>query len=80
MASFEFLWLGMPCTVQTSNRSRVVNYRADLRRTASARWDGNIPPKRGSIKVAIDYYYKSDELDLDNITKTDPRRTYRISI
>lgn len=59
----------MPCTVQSSNRSRVVNYRADLRHVARARWDGNIPPLRGKVNVAIHFYYRTDELDVDNIIK-----------
>ena len=69
MASFEFVRLGMPCSVQTANRSRVVNYKADLRRIARARWDGNMPPTQGRVKVAIDFYYETDELDVDNIIK-----------
>jgi crossover junction endodeoxyribonuclease RusA len=69
MTSFEFVRLGIPCTVQTRNKSRLDNYRRDVRRAATARWSGNIAPLAVPVSVTINYYYTSDALDVDNIIK-----------
>ena len=56
--------------MQTANKSRVVNYKAELRRIARSRWDGNIPPVRGPVEVKIGLYYLGrDEVDVDNVIK-----------
>ena len=69
MASFEFVRLGIPCTVQTRNPSRLDNYRRDVRRAARALWPGEVAPLTVVVKVSISYYYTSDEIDIDNIIK-----------
>jgi len=69
MPSFEFVRLGIPCTVQIRNKSRLDNYRRDLRRIALGLWDGNIAPIALPVSVVISYYYTSDILDVDNIIK-----------
>lgn len=70
MASFDFVRLGTPCTVQTANRSRLSNYKLDVRRSARLRWPGDIPPTYGQVKVTIEYYYTGlDDIDVDNIIK-----------
>ena len=69
MPTFEFVRLGIPCTVQTRNKSRLDNYRRDLRRVAVGLWDGNEPPVTVPVSVTINYYFTSDVLDVDNIIK-----------
>lgn len=69
MLTFEFVRLGVPCTVQTKNKSRLDNYKRDLRRAATARWPGDVPPLTLPISVVITYYYRVDALDVDNIFK-----------
>jgi crossover junction endodeoxyribonuclease RusA len=69
MPSFEFVRLGVPCTVQTRNKSRLDNYRRDIRRAAVSRWPGNVLPLTVPVRVFISYYYTSDVLDVDNIIK-----------
>ena len=69
MATFEFVRLGVPCTVQTQNKSRLDNYRRDLRRIATGLWDGNTAPVTLPVSVVISYYYLADVLDIDNIIK-----------
>ncbi len=69
MPIFEFVRLGIPCTVQTRNKSRLDNYRRDLRRVAVGLWDGNKPSVTVPVSVIIRYYFTSDVLDVDNITK-----------
>ncbi len=53
MPVFEFVRLGIPCTVQTRNKSRLDNYRRDLRRIAVGLWDGNEPPVIVPVSVTI---------------------------
>ncbi len=69
MPVFEFVRLGIACTVQTRNKSRLDNYRRDLRRIALGLWDGNTAPVVLPVRVVISYYYTSDVLDVDNIIK-----------
>jgi len=69
MPSFEFARLGVPCTVQTRNKSRLDNYKRDVRRAAVALWPGNAVPLAVPVRVIISYYYTSDVLDVDNIIK-----------
>ena len=69
MPSFEFVRLGVPCTVQTRNKSRLDNYKRDVRRAATALWPGNVLPLAVPVSVTISYYYTSDALDVDNIIK-----------
>lgn len=69
MPSFEFVRLGVPCTVQTRNKSRLDNYKRDVRRAATARWPGNVVPLTIPVSVTLSYHYTSDALDVDNIIK-----------
>ncbi len=69
MASFEFIRLGIPCTVQTRNKSRLENYRRDVRRAAKVRWPGDVPPLTVPVSVAVSHFYTVDEIDIDNILK-----------
>lgn len=69
MPSFEFVRLGIPCTVQTKNKSRLDNYKRDVRRAATARWPGDVVPLTVPASVTLSYYYTSDALDVDNIIK-----------
>lgn len=69
MSSFEFVRLGVPCTVQTRNKSRLDNYKRDVRRAATVRWPGNALPLAVPVRVTISYHYTSDALDVDNIIK-----------
>ncbi len=69
MSSFEFVRLGVPCTVQTRNKSRQDNYKRDVRRAATARWPADLVPLSVSVSVTLSYYYTSDALDVDNIIK-----------
>jgi len=69
MRSFEFVRLGVPCTVQTRNKSRLDNYKRDVRRAATAQWLGNVAPSTIPVSVTLSYYYTSDVLDVDNIIK-----------
>lgn len=69
MPSFEFVRLGVPCTVQTRNKSRLDNYKRDVRRSATARWPRNVAPLTVPVRVTLSYYYTSDVLDVDSIIK-----------
>lgn len=69
MPSFEFVRLGVPYTVQTRNKSRLDNYKRDVRRAAVARWPGDVAPLTVPVSVTLSYYYTSDALDVDNIIK-----------
>jgi len=69
MSAFEFVRLGIPCTVQTANKSRLDNYKRDVRRAAAAVWPGDVSPLVVSARVTISYFYKSDEIDVDNLIK-----------
>lgn len=69
MLTFEFVRLGVPCSVQTKNKSRVENYRRDVRRAAVARWPGNSPPVIVSVSVMLTHFYIEDTMDVDNIIK-----------
>lgn len=69
MPSFEFVRLGVPCTVQTRNKSRLDNYRRDLRRIAAGQWDSSTAPITLPVSVVISYYYTTDVLDINNIIK-----------
>jgi hypothetical protein len=70
MATFDFVRLGIPCTLQTANRSRLANYKQDMRRIACARWPGDIDPFDGPVSVTISYYYAGvTDIDVDNIIK-----------
>lgn len=69
MLTFEFVRLGVPCTVQTHNRSRIENYKQDVRRAAVARWPGNSHPLIVSVSVVLTYFFTMDIMDVDNIIK-----------
>lgn len=66
---FEFVRLGVPCTVQTRNKSRLDNYRQDVRRIARFRWPGDAAMLDVAVSVSLSYYYAVDILDVDNIIK-----------
>ena len=74
MPSFEFVRLGIPCTVQTRNKSRLDNYKRDVRRAATIRWPGNVAPLTLPVSVTLSYYHTSDVLDVDNIIKAEVKR------
>jgi len=57
MLTFEFVRLGVPCTVQTQNRSRIENYKRDVRRAAVNRWPGNNLPLTIPVSVIPTYFY-----------------------
>lgn len=69
MLTFEFVRLGVPCTVQTRNRSRMDNYKKDIRRAAVARWPGNSSSLLVPVSVTLTYFYTNDLLDVDNVIK-----------
>ena len=69
MLTFEFVRLGVPCTVQTKNKSRIENYKQDLRRMAVARWPGNSPQLIVPVSIYLTYFYTADIMDVDNIIK-----------
>lgn len=69
MPSFEFVRLGIPCTVQTRNPSRLKNYRQDIRRIARFRWPGDAVTLDVTVSVRLSYFYTTDILDVDNIIK-----------
>ena len=69
MPSFDFVRLGIPCTVQTRNKSRLENYRQDVRRIARFRWPGDIAALTVMVSVTLSYHYTVDILDVDNIIK-----------
>ncbi len=69
MPSFDFVRLGIPCTVQTRNKSRLDNYRQDVRRIARFRWPGDVAALAVTVSVSLSYYYTVDILDVDNIIK-----------
>ena len=69
MPVFDFVRLGIPCTVQTRNKSRLDNYRRDVRRIARFRWPGDASALAVTVSVTLNYYYTVDVLDVDNIIK-----------
>ena len=69
MPAFDFVRLGIPCTVQTRNKSRLDNYRRDVRRIARFRWPGDAAALAVAVSVSLNYYYTVDVLDVDNIIK-----------
>ena len=69
MPFFEFVRLGIPCTVQTRNKSRLDNYRQDVRRIARFHWPGDAAMLDVTVSVSLSYYYTADVLDVDNIIK-----------
>ena len=69
MPSFEFVRLGIPCTVQTRNKSRLDNCRRDVRRIARFRWPSDAAALDVTVGVSLSYYYAVDVLDVDNIIK-----------
>lgn len=69
MLTFEFVRLGVPCTVQTKDKSRMENYKRDVRRSAVDRWPGNSSPLLVPVSVTLMYFYTQDIMDVDNIIK-----------
>jgi len=69
MLTFEFVRLGVPCTVQTKNKSRIENYKQDVRRAAVARWPGSSLPLTVPVSVILTFFYTEDIMDVDNIIK-----------
>lgn len=69
MLTFEFYRLGAPCTVQTQNKSRMSNYRQEIRRGAVDRWPGDLSPITVPVSVTLSYFYTQDLMDVDNIIK-----------
>ena len=69
MPSFEFVRLGIPCTVQTRNKSRLENYRRDVQCIARFRWPSDVAALDVMVSVSLSYYYAVDVLDVDNIIK-----------
>ena len=60
MPSFDFVRLGIPCTVQTRNKSRLDNYRQEIRRIARFRWPGDAAMLEVPVRVSLGYFYTSD--------------------
>ena len=69
MLTFEFVRLGVPCTVQTQNKSRMDNYKRDIRRAAVSRWPGNSLPLLVPVSATLTYFDTNDLMDVDNIIK-----------
>jgi crossover junction endodeoxyribonuclease RusA len=64
---FDFIVEGAPLSVQTKSKSKQKR-RQRFRNKARTAW-GNNPPVNQQIRVVISYFYKRDNIDIDNIVK-----------
>jgi len=69
MIPFEFTIAGPPVSAQTKSRTRLQQWKQDVRAAAQARVPVSAQPTDAEVQVAITYYYEGDTPDVDNIIK-----------
>lgn len=69
MLPFEFTIQGPPVSHQTRNRTRLQQWKADVRTAAQARVAAGHTPVPDPVTITITYYYEGDSPDVDNIIK-----------
>jgi Holliday junction resolvase RusA-like endonuclease len=67
---WDFVVPGVPVSIQTKNKRRKAQYRAQVAAAARAAWpDPAIPPLTGELQIHITYYHDNAPLDTDNSMK-----------
>jgi Holliday junction resolvase RusA-like endonuclease len=69
MIPFEFTIAGPPVSAQTKSRTRLQQWKQDVRAAAQAHVPVGAKPTDAEVRVAITYYYEGDTPDVDNIIK-----------
>lgn len=69
MLPFEFTIQGPPVSNQTRNRTRLQQWKLDVRAAAQARVIPGAVPAADAVQITITYYYEGDSPDVDNIIK-----------
>jgi crossover junction endodeoxyribonuclease RusA len=66
---FEFIVPGIPLSLQTKNRARLVQWEKQVRTAARKRWRKGRRPIRHEVELRVTYYYEQSAPDSDNIVK-----------
>ena len=66
---WDFVVPGVPVSVQSKNRRRKQQWKADVAAAAAAAWPPGQPPLSQRLQIHITYYHDSTPLDVDNQLK-----------
>jgi crossover junction endodeoxyribonuclease RusA len=69
MLPIEFIIEGPPVSLQTKNRRRLRQWKADLAAAAASRIPPGSAPTQIEVEIKITYFYEGSTPDIDNIIK-----------
>lgn len=66
MLPFEFTISGPPVSWQTKDRTRLQEWKADVRLEASRHWPAGDSPHRERVEITVTYYHDGPAVRIDN--------------